>query len=84
MWKPVMQKIHEHLENKSFTKPTSGLEQGTVCADSGLLCTDACRSDIRGSRAVQVTVAAGTAPVSYTHLDVYKRQLLLRILKTRY
>ena len=71
MWKPVMQKIHEHLENKSFTKPTSGLEQETVCADSGLLCTDACRSDIRGSRAVQVTVAAGTAPTENCNLHTF-------------
>ena len=62
MWKPIMQKIHENLENKSFPTPSSGLEQVTVCADSGLRCTDACLSDIRGSRAVTVTVAAGTAP----------------------
>ena len=62
MWKPIMQKIHENLENKSFPTPSSGLEQVTVCADSGKLVTDACLSDIRGSRAVTVTVAAGTAP----------------------
>ena len=71
MWKPVMQKIHEHLENKSFTKPASGLEQVTVCADSGLRCTDACLSDIRGSRAVQVTVAAGTAPTENCNLHTF-------------
>lgn len=71
MWKPVMQKIHEHLENKSFAKPASGLEQVTVCADSGLRCTDACRSDIRGSRAVQVTVAAGTAPTENCNLHTF-------------
>ena len=62
MWKPIMQKIHENLENKSFPTPSSGLEQVKVCADSGKLVTDACLSDIRGSRAVTVTVAAGTAP----------------------
>lgn len=62
MWKPIMQKIHENLENKSFPTPSSGLETVTVCADSGKRCTDACLSDIRGSRAVTVTVAAGTAP----------------------
>ena len=62
MWKPIMQKIHENLENKSFPTPSSGLEQVTVCADSGKLVTDACLSDIRGSRAVTITVAAGTAP----------------------
>ena len=65
MWKPIMQKIHENLENKSFPTPSSGLEQVTVCADSGKLVTDACLSDIRGSRAVTVTVAAGTAPTEH-------------------
>ena len=43
----------------------------TVCADSGLRCTDACLSDIRGSRAVQVTVAAGTAPTENCNLHTF-------------
>ena len=71
MWKPIMQKIHENLPNKSFSTPSSGLEQVTVCADSGLRCTDACLSDIRGSRAVQVTVAAGTAPTESCNLHTF-------------
>ena len=71
MWKPIMQKIHENLENKSFPTPSSGLEQVTVCADSGLRCTDACLSDIRGSRAVTVTVAAGTAPTESCNLHTF-------------
>ena len=66
-----MQKIHENLPNKSFSTPSSGLEQVTVCADSGLRCTDACLSDIRGSRAVQVTVAAGTAPTESCNLHTF-------------
>ena len=71
MWKPVMQKIHENLPNKSFPTPASGLERVEVCADSGLRCTDACRSDIRGSRAVTVTVAAGTAPTESCNLHTF-------------
>lgn len=62
MWKPVMQAIHENLENKGFFTPTSGLEKVEICADSGLLCTDACRADIRSNRATTVQVAAGSAP----------------------
>ncbi len=62
LWKKVMQKIHEDLPEKSFTQPASGLETVTLCADSGLLCTDACHADVRGDRGVKVTVAAGTAP----------------------
>ena len=62
LWKKVMQEVHADLPNKSFSKPASGLETVTLCADSGLLATDACRADVRGSRAVQVEIAAGTAP----------------------
>lgn len=63
MWKKVMQKIHEDLPNKQFSKPTTGLETVEVCLDSGLRPTDACRADVRGSARVQtVSVAAGTAP----------------------
>lgn len=62
LWKKVMQEVHADLPNKSFTRPTSGLENVTLCADSGLLATAACRADVRGSRAVSVEIAAGTAP----------------------
>lgn len=63
LWKKVMQEIHAELPNKSFARPTSGLETVTLCADSGLLATDACKADVRGvSRAVTVEIAAGTAP----------------------
>ena len=62
LWKQVMQQVHADLENKSFAKPSTGLTTVTICADSGLLCTDACHADSRGDRAVQVTVATGTEP----------------------
>ena len=62
MWKKVMQQIHAELPNKSFEKPATGLTTVTVCADSGLLCTDACHADLRGDRAVSFTVATGTEP----------------------
>ncbi len=68
MWHKVMQKIADEQENKSFSKPTSGLTTVTVCADSGLLATDACAADLRGSRVRTVEVAAGTAPVESCNL----------------
>ncbi len=69
MWKKVMQKVHEDLPNKQFSTPSTGLETVEVCTDSGLLPTDACRADVRGSAHVQtVTVAAGTAPTEYCNL----------------
>lgn len=39
-----------------------GLVNVTVCADSGLLATEACAADFRGSRVKTVQVAADTAP----------------------
>ena len=69
MWKKVMQKVHEDLPNKQFSTPSTGLETVEVCTDSGLLPTDACRADVRGSAHVHtVTVAAGTAPTEYCNL----------------
>ena len=62
MWKKVMEKVHEGMENKPFEKPAAGLTTVEVCLDSGLRCTDACRADIRGSRAKSFTAASGTAP----------------------
>lgn len=62
MWKKVMQPLHEGLENPGFQKPTSGLTNIRVCRDSGLLPSDACSADIRGSRVISVTVAEGTEP----------------------
>ena len=61
LWREVMRRVHEGLDNPGFHK-TSGLVEVTVCADSGLLATDACAHDPRGSRVRTVMVAADTAP----------------------
>ena len=63
MWKLVMEKIHEELPNQSFSKPESGLKSVEVCRDSGLLPTDACRADVRGTaRVMTVSVPEGMEP----------------------
>ena len=64
MWKLVMEKIHEELENKPFPEPEGDqMETVEVCADSGLLPTDACRADVRGTARVRkVQMVKGTAP----------------------
>jgi len=72
MWKKVMEKIHANLEYKTFDKPSSGLTTVSVCMDSGLLATDACEQDLRGSRVHTVTVATGTAPTESCNLHVLK------------
>ena len=62
MWKKVMQPLHDNLPNKDFARASEGLTSVTVCADSGLLCSEACQADRRGSRAVSVVIANGTEP----------------------
>lgn len=49
IWKAVMKKVHEGLANKKFTRPADIVEM-EVCLDSGLLATDLCKQDRRGSR----------------------------------
>ena len=49
LWKMVMSKVHEGLENKSFFAP-EGLVKASYCMDSGLAPTEYCRMDRRGSR----------------------------------
>ncbi|MCL1820628.1 MAG: transglycosylase domain-containing protein [Oscillospiraceae bacterium] len=49
MWKLVMDEIHEGLEPREFFKP-EGLVGASYCLDSGLVPTDNCRLDPRGSR----------------------------------
>ena len=61
LWKQVMQKIHKNLERKSFSG-ASGMVEVTVCSDSGMLATEACKHDLRGERTRTVKVAADTAP----------------------
>lgn len=72
LWKKVMKAIHADLPEKSFTKPASGLVRVTVCADSGLLCSDACHADIRGDRARTFYVAAGTEPTEVCTLHAMR------------
>lgn len=62
LWRQVMEKVHADLPDKSFDRPSTGLTTVYVCADSGLLCTEACHADPRGDRQVAYTVATGTEP----------------------
>ena len=73
MWKLVMEKLHENLENKSFPEPEGDqLETVEVCADSGLLPTAACMADVRGTpRVRKVSVVKGTAPTEECTLHTF-------------
>lgn len=65
LWRMVMQPIHEGLADKDFPDATSSsLRSVTYCQDSGLLATDYCKMDPRGSRAAQGSVFAEDYPES--------------------
>ena len=62
LWKQVMSRIHEGLEDPGFHEAPSGMQWVSVCSDSGLLATEACKHDLRGNRIRSVLVASDTAP----------------------
>lgn len=61
LWQKVMAGVHNGLANEEFHKPTNVVEC-SVCRDSGLLATDACRSDPRGSRVTNVQLSLYDVP----------------------
>lgn len=69
IWKAVMSKVHEGLENKSFTKP-SGLVSVEVCKDSGMIPTELCKNDRRGSRVGTEYFVKGTEPTEECTMHV--------------
>jgi len=64
IWRYIMEQIHANLEPKDFEVP-DGIVTVDVCEDSGMLPTDACRNDPRGSRVHSEIFAAGTQPTEY-------------------
>ncbi len=51
VWKAVMEKIHKDLPDAKFERPT-GVIDVEICRDSGLIATEACKADLRGSRVI--------------------------------
>ena len=70
IWRAVMQKAHEGLANKDFTRPSSIVTK-EVCADSGLLVTDACKHDRRGDRTKTEIFAKGSVPTGECNIHKY-------------
>lgn len=60
-WGNIMNKIHKGLDSASFSKPT-GIVTAKICKDSGMLATEECEQDPRGSRVYTEYYAKGTAP----------------------
>lgn len=72
LWKAVMEKVHADLKPAQFTKPT-GVVEVEVCKDSGLLPTELCKNDKRGSRVYTEYFNSknGTIPTEYCTTHVY-------------
>lgn len=70
-WRSIMNKIHKGLASASFKKP-NGLVTARICMDSGLLATENCEHDPRGSRVYSEYYVKGTAPsgTCTTHVKV--------------
>ena len=63
VFRKVMSAVHEELPDKDFFS-CAGLTSVAVCADSGMLASENCALDVRGSRVYTALVAADNAPTS--------------------
>ncbi len=63
IFRKVMSAIHEELPDKDFFS-CAGLTSVAVCADSGMLASENCALDVRGSRVYTALVAADNTPTS--------------------
>lgn len=64
MWRKVMEPLHSGLENVGFQTPDNLVTQ-TICLDSGLIATDACKLDPRGGRTMTMSFVSGDQPREY-------------------
>ncbi len=63
LWKNVMEPLHKGLSSVSLYD-TEQMVSVTVCTDTGLIATDACANDLRGSRTQQVLVYPEDVPAT--------------------
>ena len=69
LWKQVMEPLHSGLENTGFKQPEDVVTV-KYCKDSGLIATEWCGVDARGSRVVEGTFLKGDEPTQYCTLHV--------------
>lgn len=69
LWKRVMEQVHEGLEYREFPG-AEGLVAQEYCMDTGLLATEECRSDMRGSRVATGYYFPEDAPTEYCQAHV--------------
>lgn len=71
VWKAVMEKVHQDLPNASFEKP-SGVVSVEICKDSGLLATEACKHDMRGSRVISEIFNSKNGTIPKTSCEIHE------------
>jgi penicillin-binding protein 1A len=62
IWRKVMEEIHQNLEYMEFQMPLDSVAEVGICMDSGLIATDLCMRDGRGSRAIYQIFERGKEP----------------------
>ncbi|MBR6033169.1 MAG: transglycosylase domain-containing protein [Clostridia bacterium] len=72
IWASVMKTTHESLPNAKFEKPNN-ITYSTICKDSGLIATDLCSQDQRGSRVYTEVYVKGTTPSQRCNCHVQLR-----------
>lgn len=71
VWKAVMEKVHKELPAAKFERPESVINV-EVCRDSGLLATDACKADLRGSRVITEIFNSKNGTVPRTQCEIHE------------
>src|SRR5660398_160681 len=69
LWENIMEKVHVGLEPAAFDEP-QGVVKVNVCRQSGLLPTDLCSKDPRGSQVTSEYFVNGTAPTEFCDVHV--------------
>ena len=62
LWQRVMALIHSNLESRAFPTPNNLVRVDAYCLDSGMLATEYCKMDPRGSRVASETVHQDDVP----------------------
>ncbi|MBN2851196.1 MAG: PBP1A family penicillin-binding protein [Clostridia bacterium] len=75
IWDAVMEKVHEGLLPKNFSKPTTGIVTRDICIYSGKVATDLCYQDPRATKLPDVITEyfiEGTEPAFFEECDVHQ------------
>ncbi|HHY14361.1 MAG TPA: penicillin-binding protein, partial [Thermoanaerobacterales bacterium] len=70
IWKQVMETAHKGLSVKDFQKPNNIIGPIKVCSTSGLLPTELCEHDPRGSQVISEYFIKGTEPTDFCDIHV--------------